>query len=222
MPNNPNFMCYNKQFLLSKSSPEKVYFDVLVLSVRNIKKAIIPNFIEVIKDYAFAGCMDLESVEFQPDSKLRQIEKNAFNFDSFSFNESLKEIDFMTNSELRVIRNNALNSTDIEKLTIPKSVTHICDRAFFNCESLRYVEFPIDSELQIIEREAFSNSSIKCFVFPPHVTQIGIDIFKSCTNLQIIEIDDNFEMQLIDMTSLTDNENTIIMVPTNYNGVLRD
>lgn len=74
MPNNPNFMCYNKQFLLSKSSPEKVIFDVLVLSVRNIKKAIIPNFIEVIKDYAFAGCMDLESVEFQPDSKLRQIE----------------------------------------------------------------------------------------------------------------------------------------------------
>lgn len=115
-----------------------------------------------------------------------------------------------------------MNSTDIEKLTIQKSVTRICDRAFFNCESLRYVEFPIDSELQIIEREAFSNSSIECFVFPPHVTQIGIGIFKSCTNVQIIEIDNNFEMQLIDMTSLTDNENTIIMVPINYNGVIRD
>lgn len=78
LPNNPNFMCYNNQFLLGKSDPEKANFDVLIFSVRNIKKAIIPSFIEIISDNAFANCTDLKKIEFSPDSKLRIFLKNLF------------------------------------------------------------------------------------------------------------------------------------------------
>lgn len=80
LPNNPNFMCYNNQFLLGKSDPEKANFDVLIFSVRNIKKAIIPSFIEIISDNAFANCTELKKIEFSPDSKLRKIYQDSFIF----------------------------------------------------------------------------------------------------------------------------------------------
>lgn len=70
-------MIYNSELILGKSKPDKENFDVILYYFSEKEKTKIPNFIEIIGSYVFNN--KLKCVEFEEDSKLRIIERYAFN-----------------------------------------------------------------------------------------------------------------------------------------------
>lgn len=157
MPNNNNFSLYNEQFLLGKSSPKKKYFNVLLFSVRNVKTAKIPNFIEIIGSYAFENCKQLKTVEFTTDSDVQIFDMCAFSCSSiecmniplhltkigqrcFSFCQNLKRIEILSISELKIIEDDAFYETKIESILIPSGLTKLSDTWCHNAECLKSIK----------------------------------------------------------------------------------
>ncbi|KAK8857664.1 hypothetical protein M9Y10_016071 [Tritrichomonas musculus] len=135
-PNNQFYIIYDNNFILSKSSPTKEYYDTLVFSIRDIESVIIPDFIEIIAKYAFNEC------------------------------KKLKNIEILINSKLQIIENNAFSSSSIEKIILPYHLKKVCRHAFAFCKKLQNVEIHPNSQLLIIEREAFHHSNIEIISFP--------------------------------------------------------
>lgn len=166
---NPNFKLFNNQFLLGKSSSEKVDFDVLVFSVRDIKRAKIPNFIEIIGPFAFHDCFDLQEIEFEPNSKLRKFEKYSF------------------------------ENTAIEKICIPASVTDFCEGCFYQCKELKSIDIPANSNLQRIGCISISSTKIESLYFPSKLNKLDNEWCYSTEFLNSIEVDKNIDrFQLYD------------------------
>lgn len=132
-------MCLDSELLLRKSSNESQNFDILALSVRNIKKVAIPSFIKIIENHAFEYCCELQIVDFSEDSRLQIIGKNGF------------------------------YSTAIDKIKIPCHVTKIDIFAFYNCIFLNKVQIPIESELEFIGKRAFAKTLIESLYITSHV-----------------------------------------------------
>lgn len=183
MPKNPYFICYNEQFLLKKSSIENENYDVLCLAVRNIQKAMIPSFVEIIDNCAFEMCFSLLVVCFNKDSNLRLIGQNGF------------------------------YSTPIEEIKLPCHLSKIDIFAFFKCKNLKKVDIPKNSDLEFIGKRAFSNSSIESFYITSHVKEIGDFAFESCNKLQIIEFDENSELKTLKRCVFNCTYNVIVMIP---------
>lgn len=139
---NPFFASYNNKIILTKSSDTDENYNILAFSIQNIKKIVIPSFIEIISADVFNRCKELQQVEFEDNSRLRIIETFAF------------------------------YSTPIEKITLPSSLTKIGQKSFYECKKLQRVNFPINSKLQVIEKDAFNKTSLNCFVVPSSVTSI--------------------------------------------------
>ena len=82
-------------------------FDSLVFARRDIKVATIPGFIKIIRPFAFFECRSLQKVEFSSNSILQVIGKKAF------------------------------SESSLEKITIPSSLTQICEGAFAYCNKFQ-------------------------------------------------------------------------------------
>ena len=148
MPENKRYTLYENKFIIGKSSLDKDVYDTLVFAPRGIKMVKIPDFIEIIAPYAFHKCKKLRHVEFAPGSKLRVIEKAAF------------------------------NKSAIEKISIPPCVRQINEIAFSHCLYLRTVDIPQNSELRIVQKDGFSCTALNDIFFPQHLTQIGDCAFR--------------------------------------------
>lgn len=81
-PQNPYFQSYENHFILSKSNKDNDNYDNLILTVLDKKNVTIPDFVEIIGPYSFYKQRLINSIQFSENSKLRKIEKNAFNLSS--------------------------------------------------------------------------------------------------------------------------------------------
>lgn len=165
---NTNFSGFEKTFILGKTSPEKVNFDVLHFSNRDVKTVLIPKFIKVIGNSAFRICKSLNKLEFEKDSDLQIIDDYAF------------------------------VSTNIEKVSIPKKVTYIGKGSFASCMNLFDVEIPEDLEIDSISELAFANTKIQRFLVPLKVEKIGNNAFKGCGELKKLNIFENSQLKTIE------------------------
>ncbi|KAK8897379.1 hypothetical protein M9Y10_015325 [Tritrichomonas musculus] len=203
MPNNPRYMCIDDKIIVGKSSLEKSNYDELVFARRNIKKVVIPSFIERISPYAFYCCKQLCHVEIPTNSKLQSIGALAFSF------SSVKKI--IVPSRVSKIEKSAFsNCRMMESICIQSGIKEIGESAFASCKKLRRFDIPSNSEIQTINKELFSGSAIESIVIPPSVKEIGENAFLFCVKLKIIEIDEN--------SNLTGNffaeyKRAIIMIP---------
>ena len=100
-PDNQRYKVYEDKLIIEKSSIEHENYDCLVF--RDIKTAMIPNFIEHIYSFAFEECFDLKTIEIPADSKLKTIDDFAF------------------------------NNASIERVVIPSQVEQIGEGAFHSC-----------------------------------------------------------------------------------------
>lgn len=231
--NNNCYSLYNDQFIVGKSSFEKRKFDVLVFAPRDIEKATIPSFIEIIGSCAFNACKKLRYVEFPFDSNLRIIEDRAFSDSSikcisiprqvtrigrgaFFYCKNLNKVEIPNNSELRIIEQRAFFNSSIERIFIPQHIKRICGSTFSDCVLLRNVDFSKNSELQVIEDYAFYNTSIESISIPRHTTNIVCYAFSLCSNLQIFELDKNSEIEYIDDFAFKDSKNITFMTPIKF------
>ena len=228
MPNNKRYSIYNDKFIIGKSSIEKDDFDVLVFASRDIKKVVIPSFIEIIGAYAFMDCISLSCVDIPHDSKLRIIDKYAFfkssiiritippqvksiNKGAFSNCQNLRHVEIPSNSELNKIGESAFDHSSIERLFIPSNITRFRSYSFKYCPNLKYIDFANDSQLQTIEHSVFWCSSIESISIPRHVKYILPYAFSRCTELQTVEFEGNIEMININDLAFNNCKNIVLI-----------
>lgn len=79
------------------------------------------------------------------------------------------------------------NCSDITKITLPDSITHIDDYAFNECSALKSISIP--EGVVSIDACAFDGcSSLESLVIPSTVTYLGKGILGSCVNLSNVTV----------------------------------
>ncbi|KAK8844354.1 hypothetical protein M9Y10_024568 [Tritrichomonas musculus] len=73
--------------------------------------------------------------------------------------------------DVKRIESYGFSCSNIENISISKSVTEICENAFSYCKKLRHVEIPFDSELQTIEENTFTYSTIESLTVPSSIVE---------------------------------------------------
>jgi hypothetical protein len=145
---------------------------------------VIGAGITSIPDRIFCDMENLQSVSFEPPSKLTDIGKEAFgrcpklqsiNIPSsvqtigngaFGGCSALSSVMFESQSKLQKIGDGAFRNTDLEFITIPKSVIKIGAGAFCSCRLLNNITFGQECD----------------------ITEIGPDTFAFCMRLQEIAL----------------------------------
>ncbi|MBQ9279496.1 MAG: leucine-rich repeat domain-containing protein [Clostridia bacterium] len=143
----------------------------------SITKVVLPYDLQVIEDFAFHGCKELEEVIFP--EKLLEIRTGAF-LGCFK----LKQADLSkTSLKKNGLKNRCFEScTDLEKVLFNDELQVIGEEAFRCCESLRQISL---KNVSIIEPYAF----LYCYHLgkveeTQNLTMIGTSAFKECKNLK--------------------------------------
>lgn len=159
---NTNYKSYDDKFILGKSSPEKENFDVLVFSVRNIEKVTIPDFIEIIGPFAFYDCKKLKEIEISDNSKLRIIEKYAFDqtlIENFTIPRNLEQFNLECFSynlkNISITPSNKCFKLFENKLILGKSNPNKnnYDKLIFSIPDIERIAIP--NSIEIIEPYSF-------------------------------------------------------------------
>lgn len=172
-----------------------------------IKSIFIPRTVEVIGYKSFAGCVSLELVNFEPNSRLKRLGFQAFAGAfkpgckaSLTLPDSLQVMEnacFMNsdigiiclgNTMLRSLATLSFGCSQIQRILIPKSVQFLKGQCFHDCYRLSSVEFEEGSELVEIGPSAFRNTALKHIKIPNKVVRIGYRCFDQCVNMETIEL----------------------------------
>lgn len=126
---------------------------------------VVPASIETIGNYAFYKS-NLTSIRFMEGSKLDSIGECAF--------ESCMIDSISIPTGVRIISSNAFRNTNIEKITIPETVTEIWTGAFQGCSNLRELEL-LSTKVQFRSNTAgyfFDGCNLSKVVFPKGLTKM--------------------------------------------------
>ncbi len=86
------------------------------------------------------------------------------------------------------INEGAFDKSSLESVTIPSSVTHLGDLAFYHCSKLKSVTIP--NSVTYVGNSAFVHcDSLKSITVPSSVTNLGRYAFSSCVNLESATLD---------------------------------
>ena len=103
---------------------------------------------------------------------------------------------------------------DIERITIPNFIKHICSSSFDTCLHLELIEFANDSKLQTIDKNAFCFTAIKRIQIPSSVTFIGEYAFNECENFESIEFANDSKLQTIGKWAFNNTAIHSIIIPS--------
>ena len=115
-----------------------------------------------LKDIFIPKTINIDSKEYI----ITSILENAF-----ENNSTIKTVRFSEDSELQIIGKRAFYNSSLVTITIPRTVTRICEKSFC-CSQLKQIIIPDDSNLQTIEKTAFYGCTLSCFSIPPSVTEL--------------------------------------------------
>lgn len=183
-PDNQHFIFYNNEFLLGKSSDNIEKFDVLHYAQFDIKEAVIPAQVSVIKQR------------------------------SFNYHKNLKSVKFSPNSELKCIEDYAFADSGITSLSLPASVEVITDNGLANAPNLNEVEVSADNMfLKLIEGKyivkennvgsgvfdviIFGRRDMESITIPHHIKVINNYAFANCRRLETITFEPNSSLESI-------------------------
>ena len=86
---------------------------------------------------------------------------------------------------------------DVETVTIPDFIEHVCSCAFYRCENLIELKITENSKLQTIDDFAFTSISIQSLRIPSQIKRIGNGAFLYCKKIQHLEIPYESKLQII-------------------------
>lgn len=121
-----------------------------------IRKIVFPSSVEIIGEFSFIRCQNLNEIIFKGRSNLRKIGGAAF------FRTSLESVDF------------------------PSTLEEIGNFSFNGCVKLKSITFPKESRLKYIGENAFESISIKSVEFPSSLVEIDKYAFKDCKSLRVV------------------------------------
>ena len=201
MPNNPNFTLYDDKFVLGKSNPQNENFDVLIFANRDLKTALVPNFIRIIGNYSFGRCENLENVEFSDDS------------------------------ELRIICENAFSLSEIKSITIPPKLIELKDGWKYRAESLKSVYISAKNtnfkmyddkfilgksnpENEIFDILVYSKNDVKTAVIPEFIRIISAGAFIDCWSLDSVTFKEKCQLESIKKFAFSNTKIKEISIPS--------
>ncbi|MBR4620128.1 MAG: leucine-rich repeat domain-containing protein [Salinivirgaceae bacterium] len=173
----------------------------LYLDGTEVTEVTIPETVDSIKDYAFAGCTSLTTVVIP--KTVTSIGKSAFcNVKNIVYSGESEGTPWSAKSVGVLIDENGLIFADsaktqlvaytgnITNITIPNSVASIGDEAFRDCSGLTSISIP--NSVISIGDEAFRNcSGLTSISIPNTVAAIGKGAFRYCSGLISISIPDS-------------------------------
>ena len=149
----------------------------------NLSEILIPESVNIISTYAFAGCSGLVSKISIPDS-VTTIGGGAF-YDC----TNLPCVEIF--GEEVVLGASVFNSCkNLESCVLPSKTSSIPYRGFYNCEKLLSIDIP-DSVTKIGESAFESCKSLNSIVIPDSVTTISLMSFCGCTALENVVLSQN-------------------------------
>lgn len=197
-PNNQNFIFYDDGFLLGKSSETNDTFDILYLARSDIKEAVIPPQVKIVKSYSFFAFKALETIIFPDNSETKCIEVNAFwssNIKKLKIAANLEDIhysnfDSIYNlNDIEVSPQNKVFSLISGNLLVKKSNPNnlYYDKLVFCYRDAKEVIIP--SYINEITNYAFYSCQIlNSLTFQPNSTLLAINYcsFYSCDSIKSI------------------------------------
>ena len=189
-PKNKNFTYYNNQFLLGKSDDSKDIFDILHYARFDIKEAIIPTQVKIIKRFSFLN------------------------------HDQLKSIIFPDNSEATTIEDRAFHGSPIEKLTVPAKLEVIDFSNFDNLYCLKAIEispknstFSWTKDKYLLKKSNAESPTFNQFVFcrqdakeakiPSHIKEITDNAFNRCESLLSLTFEPDSSLEVINDSGLS-------------------
>ena len=100
-------------------------------------------------------------------------------------------VKFSPDSELQTIEKYAFMNSSIEYISIPSTVTRICEGAFALCKELKQITIPTNSKLQTIESYAFICAPIESFTIPSSVVELQECWCSMTTDLKKVKVLEN-------------------------------
>ncbi len=141
------------------------------------ERVVIPDSVEKINSFTFAGCLNLQSIKMSRNLK-------TIKYAAFSGCRNLQEINLPEG--LLTIEQTAFDRcSSLKEVHLPNSVTTVGILAFEECSSLEEVHLPIN--ITNISPAVFRHcSSLRTIEIPQGVTSIDAQAFENCTNLENI------------------------------------
>lgn len=174
------------------------------LETSNVSSVVIPTGVIAVGDHAFENCG--VDISFASPSSLQSIGEYAFcgagsrsvptegtviipssvsNIGDYAFSDAnYRSISFEEGSRITSFGEGAFSGSEIERFTIPPSVSSISYMAFAYCRSLGAVTFEEGSVLKRIEIKAFSGCSISKFELPDSCQDLEGAAFEDCKKMQ--------------------------------------
>lgn len=155
----------------------------------NLKDVEIAGSVEKINEHAFYRIKNLDTVEFQEPSGLKEIGDSAFS------SSGLTEIEIPDSVEQ--IGGYAFSGTSLASVYIPAAVTRIDAGAFDGCGELTIVTFAEESQLTAIGGSAFSETALTEIEIPAKVASIGKRVFQDCEQLEKVTFAEGSQLTTI-------------------------
>jgi len=169
------------------------------LGNEEIKSAFIPNTIESIHSWAFKDTINMRSIEFESNSRLRAIVSGGD-----VLNGTIGERDA-----------GAFENSGIESMVLPRSLEWIGRQSFLGTKNLERVDFETNSLLDTIAFAAFANSSIEWIRFPASLRVIGMSAFSLSSNLSKIVQEQGSNLERIESNAFRNTTSLIsFIIPT--------
>lgn len=159
----------------SESSNPLTYAHHLYLDKKELENLVIPQGIEVIKQYTFDGGTNIKSLVVN--SGVSIIEQSAFKNCSSISTVNLPE------SLINIGNDAFFGCSSINEISLPNSITSIEERVFADCSELEKLLLP--ESLKIIKSSAFQNcNSLKNIIIPSNVEFIYYYAFYNTSDNQ--------------------------------------
>lgn len=128
-------------FFLESDCEEYLSIDEYAFSETAIRKLYIPQRVTSIGKACFYACYDLETVEFDPGCRIKEIGDYAFKNCSGLAGVNLEEYSYQN---IKTIGQYAFwGCSSLKELTVPEGVEEIGDYAFGSCSSLQTLTMPV-------------------------------------------------------------------------------
>ncbi|NLD26974.1 MAG: leucine-rich repeat protein, partial [Acholeplasmataceae bacterium] len=145
---------------------------------QKVKTVSLPENLDVIEDYAFYNCTDLEVISLP--ERLDSIGKSAF-----AYCEALESITLPDN--LTIISESLFrHCSELQNVVLPQYLEKISIYAFTECTSI--TDLSLSTSVYLIEGYAFDNSGINSIVIPNSEAYIEYNAFVNCDNLESITL----------------------------------
>ena len=178
-----------------------------------IQKFTVPKNVEIIGQYCFSRCLNLETFEIEENSNLKII--NESTFDNCT---KLKTIEFHEDSKIEIIKKDAFKFSAIEHLFIPSSVLHLEDEwcnNIINNDEHQLIVCKSDKISKYFDVICFADRKIHKVVIPSFIKYIESCAFSNSKNLTSVEFPKNSKLRLFGTRSFQVSSIQSLTIPKN-------